>query len=118
MSGIDQLVSEYVAQSPEFAKAYREAGERYERAVRVPCPFGRCFCEIDPLDGRIFGGVGDSLCGCDNLPGWRSSRYEGLPKPGWTGKARGRHGSRVQRSKHRRREWQQMVSDVEKWGRL
>lgn len=111
MSWLDDLIGEEIAKSPAFAKAYREAGEQMERAVRRRCPFGHCVCDIDPLDGKIFGGIGDPFCGCDNLPGWRSSHYEGLPKPGWSGKARGRHGSRVQRSRRRRREWLRMVQD-------
>ena len=89
-----------------YDRALVEAEAKFDRAVRRRCPFGRCIVDIDPLDGKIFGGMGDPYCGCDNLPGWRSKHYDGLPKPGWTGNARGRHGSRVQRSHRRRVAWQ------------
>ena len=67
-------------------------------------------CTVYVADGEITGGMGDPLCGCDNLPGWKSPYPAGTPKPQAPVKARGRHGSRVQRSARRRIEWRRMVA--------
>jgi len=66
-------------------------------------------CTVYTADGKITGGIGDPLCGCDNLPGWNSPYPAGTPKPQAPVKARGRHGSRVQRSTGRRLTWRRMV---------
>lgn len=68
-------------------------------------------CTVYVADGKITGGVGDPLCGCDNLPGWNSDHPAGTPMPQAPVKARGRHGSRVQRSTARRVEWRRMVAE-------
>lgn len=94
-----------------FEKAYAEAAAQLEREIPVVCGWGTCVHWYDPMKGEITGGFGSPLCGCDNLPGWKSRHPEGLPKPAAAVKARGRHGSRVQRSKARRREWVQFVKE-------
>ena len=87
-----------------FAAAYDLARERGARAVSRPCPFGSCQVDIDPLDGTIVSAVGPVGCGCGNLPGWRSQHWDGLPKPGWTVKAVGRHGGRIAASRRKHAE--------------
>lgn len=105
MTFVDELTAEIAewADDPLFVKAYLEAEERYARAVHVTCYWGCCIVDFDPVERRIFGGFGPSGCPCDRLPGWNARHPEQKPKPGAAVKARGRHGSRVQRSKHRRR---------------
>ena len=99
MSWLDML------DDPEVKRAYDEAAARMDRSIEVLCAWGTCTHFLDPADGKIHSGWGDPFCGCDNLPGWRSTRAEGLPKPAAPAKVRGRHGSRVQRSRHRRAGW-------------
>lgn len=84
--------------SPLYLAALERARARYARAVSVPCPWGWCSNDVDPLDGTVIGGFGPVECPCENLPGWRSERMAGRAKPQVPAKGRGRHGSRVQRS--------------------
>ena len=84
------------------AELLEEARQRFDRAVAVPCPFGNCTLHLDPVDGTVHSSFGPVGCGCDILPGGSSPYYDQRPKRGWAGKARGRHGSRVQRSRARR----------------
>lgn len=87
--------------SPTYAAVLARVREQYARAVARPCPFGNCAVDIDPLDNTIISGVGPALCGCDNLPGWRATRWDGLPKPGWSAKPVGRHGGRIAASRRK-----------------
>lgn len=66
------------------------------------CPWGWCVIYLDPA-GRIASGTGPMLCPCDHSPGWSANRVEQMGKPRVPVKARGRHGSRVQRSARRHR---------------
>jgi hypothetical protein len=105
MSWIDIL------DDPAVKRAYDEATSRMERSYPVICGWGTCTDWVDPHDGKIHGGMGRPLCGCDNLPGWNAARTESKPKPSAPAKARGRHGSRVQRSRHRRAAWVRLVKE-------
>lgn len=86
---------------PTFARHYRQASARAARAVQVPCAWGNCRHDVDPVNGTILGSVGPVGCPCDNLPGWRSARVAGQARPAVPAKPRGRHGSRIQRSRLR-----------------
>lgn len=90
--------------NPEYAKAYREAEERLARSVMVPCHFGYCVHEVDPLTNRIGGGFGPMACPCDHSKGWRSPYVAGQARPHVPVKARGRHGSRRQRARARQQQ--------------
>ena len=87
--------------------------DRLDRMISFPCAWGTCIADYDPIERRITGGMGVAGCGCDNLPGWNARHPEGRPKPAAAVKARGRHGSRVQRSRHRRREWPAMLRELD-----
>lgn len=87
--------------SPLYRAALERARARYERSMSVPCAWGWCSNDVDPLDGTVISGMGPVECPCENLPGWRSERMAGRAKPQMPVKARGRHGSRVQRSTKR-----------------
>lgn len=65
------------------------------------CNWGPCLVEQNP-DGTDSIWMGPVGCPCDNLPSWRKHHLEQMHKPSLPVKARGRHGSRVQRSKHRK----------------
>lgn len=101
----DELAEEIAAwmDDPVYAKAYREAEERLARSIPVPCYWRHCVDDFDPVERRIIGGFGAAGCPCDNLPGWNARHPEQKPKPAAAVKARGRHGSRVQRSRRRHR---------------
>lgn len=86
---------------PAFARHYNEAKARLDRAEPVLCAWRNCVHDVDPEDGKIIGGMGPIACPCDHLPGWKSDRVEGQARPAAPVKARGRHGSRVQRSRKR-----------------
>lgn len=92
---------------PKVAAALDRHEAQLDRVVPYVCGWGTCVADYDPVEKRILGGYGDPLCGCENLPGWRSRHPEGRPKPGVAVKARGRHGSRVQRSRRRRAGWKE-----------
>lgn len=79
------------------------AGRRMPRRAR--CGFGNCIVLLDAR-GRIVGGFGPVVCACDNLPSWRKDRLEQKHRTSISGavKARGRHGSRVQRARQRHRD--------------
>lgn len=87
----------------EMAEIRAEIKIRHAREVPYRCAWGRCMNYYDPVDGRISWGWGATGCPCDNLPGWNGRHPEMLPKPAWPGKAVGRNGSRVQRSRRRHR---------------
>lgn len=86
--------------------------KRLERGVPRNCPWGCCEILIDPLDNKIITSIGLVGCGCDNLPGWRSRYYEGLPKRGWNVKPVGRHGGKIARSRKKHREHAQYLRDM------
>ena len=90
---------------PLIIQALADARARRDRLIEIRCAWGTCVELYDPVERVSTGGWGRSLCGCDNLPGWRSRHPEGKPKPAAAVKVRGRHGSRIQRSRARRREW-------------
>lgn len=98
--------------TPEFTAAHERALAQFDRCIEVPCYWGTCVQQYDPVEKVIIGGWGSAFCGCDNLPGWNARHPEMRPKPAAAVKARGRHGSRVQRSRHRRREWERMLKDL------
>lgn len=99
-SWIDDLIAEC---GPEFAAAVEAELAELQAADRVMCAWGWCVQEVSSTTGKILGAVGPMACPCDLLPGWRSAYPAGLPKPPVPVKARGRHGSRRQRSVARRR---------------
>lgn len=74
---------------------------QHEREVKYVCPWGRCVNFYDPVEHRITWGFGSVGCPCDQLPGWNARHPEMLPKPAWVGKAIGRNGPRVHRSRRR-----------------
>lgn len=66
----------------------------------VTCHYGWCTHVLDER-GRIDYGFGPVACPCDHVPGWKSRYPEGQSRPAVPARAKGRHGSRVQRSKRR-----------------
>lgn len=84
--------------TPQGRAAIARARARAERSIATPCPWGWCINEYDPVDRMLLAGYGPVGCPCENLPGWRTARPAGRAKPQVPTKARGRHGSRVQRS--------------------
>lgn len=90
---------------PGFQSALEEVRAELDAATQVPCAWGYCVNDVSATTGKLLGGFGAVCCPCDMLPGWRSSYPEGLPKPAAPVKARGRHGSKVQRSAARRRSY-------------
>lgn len=70
----------------------------------VLCPWGQCTFWVYKGTRKVDGGCGPVGCPCDLLPGWNSPTVDGFSKPRMPVKARGRHGSRVQRSKRRQRD--------------
>lgn len=87
--------------TPEFHAAVAEARARLDRAVQVECAFGNCVMDVDPVDGRVFGGMGPIGCGCESLPGWKSPYVDGKPMLGWAAKPVGRHGGRIAASRRK-----------------
>ena len=81
--------------------AYQEAKARLDRAVPVDCGWGHCVNEVDPVDGKVIGGIGSPFCPCDRLPGWHCAYPAGQPRPAAPIKVAGRNGSRIQRSRRR-----------------
>lgn len=77
--------------------------EEYRNAIVTLCAWGYCTVETSSTTGKVIGGMGPVECPCDHLPGWKSQYAAGQPKPAVPVKARGRHGSRVQRSRRRHR---------------
>ena len=102
MGLLEQLLVDAVG-ADDAGRLMTAARARASRAVTRPCPFGVCALAVDPANGTVLGGTGDPGCGCATLPGWRATRYAGLPRPGWPGTPRGRRGSRIQRSRRRHR---------------
>ncbi len=95
----------------EYNAEILEARAMLSRSTAALCGWRRCTILIDPVDGKAHPLFGDPLCGCDNLPGWDSPYPAGQPKPQAPVKARGRHGSRIQRSTARRVEWRRMCAE-------
>lgn len=106
------LMEDTLAATPAGAAALEQARAQAARAVERPCSWRRCVVLVDPVDNTVIGGWGDALCPCDHLPGWNARHPEGMAKVGWSGKARGRHGSRIARSKARRREWARFEAEM------
>lgn len=96
--GEGMTLSDLLNSTPQGRAALERARARAERAIDMPCPWGWCINEYDPVDRVILGGFGPMACPCENLPGWRCEQPAGRAKPQAPVKARGRHGSRVQRS--------------------
>lgn len=69
-------------------------------SVPVVCPWGYCSIYLTER-GRVDWSVGPMTCPCDHHPGWSAKYVPAMGKPRVLAKARGRHGSRVQRSKKR-----------------
>ncbi len=111
MDTIEQILRSHTA-DPGMALSFAIASAAANRSVAAPtyvwCGWRRC--ELQVLDGQVIGGIGEILCGCDNLPGWNSPYLAGMPKPQVPAKARGRHGSRIQRSNARRASWRRMCT--------
>lgn len=107
------LVGADAAPSAELADAILEARRRSARLVERSCSWGACTISVDPVDNTVVGSWGPVLCPCEHLPGWAARHPEGRPKVGWSGKAKGRHGSRVARSKARRRELALYVASLQ-----
>lgn len=93
----------------EFLEKERE---RLARGIPRLCPWGCCEVLVDPIDNQITTTIGLVGCGCDNLPGWRSKYYEGLPKPGWNIKPVGRHGGKIARSRKKHREHENYMNEL------
>lgn len=91
--------------TPEIRRIIKEEQTIMDRSIDVTCAWGTCNHIYDPVAKHLVGGWGDVFCGCENLPGWRARHPEGLPKPSVPIKAKGRHGSRIQRSRRRKQEW-------------
>lgn len=69
----------------------------------VPCNYGNCvtFAYFDGYSISSFGPVG---CPCDNTPGWNRAYLESRGKPHMPMKAKGRHGSRIERGRRRHKD--------------
>lgn len=79
---------------PEEMQAARD---RYASLVRSVCAFGNCTVLVDS-SGRNAGGAGPVGCACEKRwTQWPDQTY----KPAFPAKVRGRHGSRVARSRRR-----------------
>jgi hypothetical protein len=97
---MSQTLSELLAEarnSPEYRRGYEEM--RTARQLR--CAYGNCTHFVSRFTNQVIGGFGPVGCACEYTPGWKSPYLAGKSKPGWTGKARGRNGSRIQRSRRR-----------------
>lgn len=103
-----------LAQDPKIAEYMRQERERLDRGIPRNCPWGICEVLVDPIDNTITSTIGLVGCGCDNLPGWRSKYYEGLPKPGWNVKPVGRHGGRIARSRKKHRELKKYQQEIKR----
>lgn len=97
---------------PACAAAYAKAKAELDAAIQVACPWSACVHDVSATTGKILGGMGPVACPCDLLPGSRSRRVDGLPKPSVPVKNRGRHGSRRQRSVARRAEATAFLGDL------
>lgn len=84
------------------AEAKQAARERRKYGSQVRCAWGNCTHTLDQ-HGRVTGGFGVIGCPCDNTPGWNRDRPEAMGKPSFNVKAVGRHGSRIQRARRRKR---------------
>lgn len=74
----------------------------FDWSIGVRCPWGNCTIDLCGQCGAQAGGVGPMGCLCDLTKGWRAKRVDNMGKPSVPVKAKGRHGSRVQRSRHRK----------------
>lgn len=97
----EEVLPGWMRDTPQMRALIEQERIRYERSVPVPCAWGWCTNDVDPVDGTVLSGFGPVECPCENLPGWRASRVAGRAKPQVPVKVRGRHGSRVQRSSSR-----------------
>ena len=103
------VLDDWFKRTPRALEYLRQAREAMERAYPVLCPFGRCEHLVDPLDNTIVSTVGLSGCPCDH----KSKYYDGLPKPRWHTKARGKHGSKVSGSKRRENNRQRSFREIQ-----
>lgn len=103
-----------LAEDPVIMKYMIEERVRLGRGIARSCPWGICEVLVDPIDNQITSTIGLIGCGCDNLPGWKSKYYEGLPKPGWDVKPVGRHGGRIARSRKKHREHKQYQQHIKR----
>lgn len=71
--------------------------------MQTTCNFGNCVSYLDER-GFIDYGFGPLSCACDHLPSWNKRlAQQHRPTMSRAVKARGRHGSRVQRARQRHR---------------
>lgn len=109
LQDIDAILTEIWDNDPQLMKFFQEAQEELEAATYRLCPWRNCEVAISSTTGKIISTIGPVGCGCDSMaPYW-----DGLPKPGFNIKARGKHGGRIARSRRRmkryyvwRKEWE------------
>lgn len=86
---------------PELVAAVSQARELVSRLFEIACHWGNCVVWVDPYDNTTQGGFGPVDCPCEHLPGRHARHLEGTGRPAVPALPRGRHGSRVQRSRRR-----------------
>jgi hypothetical protein len=96
---VDSFFDNLVRNDPDLIVQIKLARKRLDRSYQRWCPWGRCEISIDPVDNTTVSAIGVIGCGCDNLPGWKSKYYEGLPKPGFAAKPVGRYRGRIERKR-------------------
>lgn len=96
---VDSFFDNLVRNDPDLIVQIKLARKRLDRSYQRWCPWGRCEISIDPVDNTTVSAIGVIGCGCDNLPGWKSKYYEGLPKPGFAVKPVGRYRGRIERKR-------------------
>lgn len=77
---------------------------KYTHSTRVRCGFGVCLNDV--YEGKIISGGGPILCPCDHMPKWHKIYPDQQNKRSMARaiKAKGRHGSRVQRNRRRHKD--------------
>ena len=110
---LDAYFDKLVADNPTLYQMIWRERAKLARSIPRPCPWGSCEICVDPVDNKIVSAIGPVGCGCDNLSGWKSSYYEGLPKPGWAAKPFGRHGGRIARSRKKTADHNRWRAEIE-----
>ena len=95
---VDGILDHWM-KDPVFVRTLEHERIRLDRAIYRYCGWGTCEIAVDPVDNTVLWTVGLVGCPCDFYPGWKSKYVEGMPKPRWHAKARGRHGGRIQRKR-------------------
>jgi len=81
-------------------EAYMEASRDFhDQQDFVVCSWGWCVTEVCTICHKVTGGYGIAACPHDLMHGWRSPYVEGMPKVHPPIKAKGRHRTRITRSK-------------------